>query len=146
MTILFNAVSGSTLLIPSTPSYRERVFHLYILLTNSINYENHVKVLLVNVTSIYPGIPYDSSCILHVGDHPYIKHDSYILYGKARIEKLNEMMKKISAGIFIPKPPIKKLVLDRICLGLERSLHSPPRVKNFYSMSQAEMINLGVIK
>ncbi len=72
----FKNASGYTLLIPSGPSPN---FHLFIVLTNPIAFKGFEHVLLVNVSTIHPGIFYDKSCTLHTGDHPFIKPDSYIL-------------------------------------------------------------------
>lgn len=59
--------------------------HLHIICTEPFfNKETgEMSVLAVNISSVREGSPYDDTCILHAGDHPFVKHDSYVRYRDA---------------------------------------------------------------
>lgn len=62
------------------PKYADATPHMWIVLTAP---DANNDVVIVNVTSLKNHA--DQTTILKVGDHPYIKHDSVVLYADARI-------------------------------------------------------------
>ena len=55
--------------------------HLWIVLSDP--QQNSAQVLLVNLTTATR--TKDGTCILRVGDHPYVRHDSCVNYHDARV-------------------------------------------------------------
>jgi len=73
------STSKGTILIPANSAS-----HLHFVCNDPVFYPNKGKecVFLVNISSIKQGISHDTSCLLDVGDHPFIKTKFYILsYG-----------------------------------------------------------------
>lgn len=99
--------------IPSGPGNQQ---HLFVVLTDPAK---HDGVLLVNATSCHPGVPDDPSCYLHVGDHPFIRHQSYVLYSKARYILKARLSIEIASQNFIPhSPQINPIVFARVLAGI----------------------------
>lgn len=83
--MLFIPVERATLLICSGPPNDPNRKHLFIILTNPIciNGCTEKSVLLVSICSVSNDRYYDKTCLLSIGDHEFIKHESYINYGMA---------------------------------------------------------------
>ena len=75
---LFVPYRRATLLVPSGPAHDPDQKHLFILLTDPAQVLDYTEKhsLLVGVTTIRSGIPHDSACELHSGDHAFIKRRS----------------------------------------------------------------------
>lgn len=130
---LFIPLKRTTLLIPSGPAHDLDRKHLFILLTDPAANELGVKsVLMVSLSSIKNGIPYDTSCVLSVGDHPFVKKDSFVLYRFARIEEADKVLRGVKAGKLIPLDSMRADVFLRVCNGLKNSKETPEKIKNFY--------------
>lgn len=111
--------------IPSGPNDQE---HLFVVLTDPAK---HAGILLVNATSCYPGVPDDPSCYLYVGDHPFIRHQSYVLYSKARYILKARLSIEIASKNFIPhSPQMPPTVFARVIAGIA-SPHMTPNERAF---------------
>lgn len=119
---------GSTLLIPGTHGNPEKL-HFCIILTNPRRIRPH-QTLYVPVITMHP--KYDSTCILNVGDHPFITHESCVDYARAQVQNAAHMLK-----LGIPKEPLIEPELERVCNGIVQSPFSPPFVKSFYIENNA---------
>jgi hypothetical protein len=95
------------------PSYPTE--HLHIVISPVID----GKVLLVNLTS--KKYDSDDTCILCVGDHEFIKHDSVISYVDAIAADVSLMEKAILSQTFKPQSPISDTVLKKIQDGAQES-------------------------
>ena len=73
------------------------------------------------VTTIYEDKIHDPACILDIGDHPFIKHKSYISYRGAEIASAHKIDKFLRSGYYKPKEDFSDIVLDRIVNGLFNS-------------------------
>ena len=83
---LFLPLKRATLLIPSGPQGDQDRKHLFILLTDPhADQAGKNCVLMVSLSTVRPGMPHDPTCILYAGDHPFVKHESYVVYQKARL-------------------------------------------------------------
>ena len=130
---LFLPLKRATLLIPSGPGGDEDRKHLFILLTDPWGDESgKTSVLMVSLSTVRKGVPHDPTCVLYPGDHPFVKHDSYVVYQKARIEETDKILRGVKSGQLIPQVPMDGAVYTRICKGLEESRLTPPRLLNFY--------------
>ena len=112
---------SDTFLLPSPSPADKR--HLHVAVTDPFDSGNHIpRILLVSVASIRPnGFSYDQTCILKPNDHPFIKHDSYVVYRHAKIMELRELEKMLANGSITPKERASVEVVVRIIAGIENS-------------------------
>ena len=134
---LFVPFKRATLIIPSGPANDPNRKHLFVLLTDPIEAPdfNGKQVLLVNIASVPNSLPYDSTCILHPGEHRFIKHESYVYYAKARIEAANALLRGVKSGQLIPHEIMDDALVKRISDGLQQSPHTTPKILNFYTLT-----------
>jgi hypothetical protein len=131
---LFLPLRRASILIPSGPEGDQKHKHLFILLTDPYKNNNMDDswILMVSLSTIRTGVPHDPTCILYVGDHPFIKHESYVFYQKARLENADKILRGIKSGQLIPQDPIDRSVFARVCKGLQESRLTPPKYLDFY--------------
>lgn len=79
------------------------------------------SVIAVNITSIKDGLTYDDSCVLHAGEHPFIKHPSYVYYKEAVIYKVELLQQRIKKGEVFIKEDVSDPVFERIIEGFKNS-------------------------
>ena len=117
-------------LIPSHPGIDEDEYHLFTVLTDPAK-DN--SVLLVNASTVYTGVVHDTTCYLNVGDHPFIRHLSYIFYAKSRIVTLQKLRTLVAARTIIYRPPpISVPVFERIIAGVGGPQMDPEHLR-FYN-------------
>ena len=130
---LFLPLKRATLLIPSGPQGDQNRKHLFILLTDPQDDEAGKKcVLMVSLSTVRQGVPHDPTCILYAGDHPFVKHDSYVVYQKARLEEADKVLRGVKSGQLVPHDPMDGAVFARVCKGLEESRLTPAKLLTFY--------------
>lgn len=133
---VFLPFQRATLLVPSGPQNDQDRKHLFILLTNPYADEVGKKcVVMVSVSSIRQGLPYDETCRLYVGDHPFLRRDSFVAYKLARIEESAKLLAGVKAGLFVPHDMMDSMIFARVCKGLEESRQTNPRILKFYRMA-----------
>lgn len=111
-------VAGYTFL-SRTPPYDTK--HLYIVIA-IVDEDN---ALFVNVTTKKENR--DDTCILRENDHDFIKHDSVINYGDAKVAQISKIEEAISKGIFTPQDPISDELLEKIRKGALNSSDLPQK-------------------
>ena len=77
---------------------------------------NHV--VMVNFTSDDG----DRSCVVRVGEHPFVTGTSFVYYGKARVVSLRELELSVRANLLRPRAPLSPTLLDRIRQSCRRTL------------------------
>lgn len=112
-----------TLLAPSGP-----VPHLFIICNDTCKFGAN---LLINISSFYDGC--DDTCILDVGDHPFVQHPSYVYYAEARIIKTDGLQKGFRQGALIPREPLGDPVFERVVAGINVSLDTPNNVIRYFN-------------
>lgn len=112
-----------TLLIPSGPSN-----HLYVILTDANAAEEH---LLASITSVPEVGFYDPTCILTIGDHPFLKHESYVFYRKADVQRATRIARLVNKNFYIPREDMAEEITQRILDGILASDFTPNFCKNF---------------
>ncbi len=92
---LGNPFRKGTILIPTGPCN-----HLHIICNNPVFYPKLAKecVLAVNISTVTTDIPYDISCVLNTGDHPFINRQSYVYYRKADIFGATAVAKNVAVN------------------------------------------------
>lgn len=124
---MWTAARRATLLIPSGPAHDPERKHLHIVLTDPVD----GQVQVVSVSSIPPNNLYDSSCTLFAGEHPFVKHDSWVVYRFARLVEAQLLERKVADGEFIAKPVLDTKVYQFIVDGLLESPQASPKMKQF---------------
>lgn len=125
----FAPLQKGTLLIPSGSTD-----HLFFICNNPVFYPKAATecILTVNISSVKPDIDYDSTCILHVGDHPFVNHPSFVFYNKARIMGAVTVSQSVASGDFRTHVPCGDQAFQRILDGFGLSPHVIPRIRLFY--------------
>ena len=119
----WTCMAGGTLIIPSGP----RGKHLFIILNEPKDFAGYLNSsVLVNACSIRKA-PYDDTCILESGNHPFITQRSYIAYRHARVDREESLIKKVNASLFTPHKPLDDELLNRVQNGLYKS----PQTRRF---------------
>lgn len=134
---IFLPYRKATILMPSGPSHNPGQNHLFVVLTDpTINDQDSLNsVLLSGISSIHPSVRYDNSCVLRVGDHVFLRHDSFVFYRHARIEPVDHLIRGVNNGRLIPMEPMRDDVFTRVCAGLLASPDTIPRIKRFYRLA-----------
>lgn len=115
--------------------------HLIILCTDPIFWPKTgcKAVLSVNVSSWRENSKAsDSSCILDVGDHSFIKHKSFVYYEAAVPLRLPHLNQRVEDGELIPYEDLRPEVLDRILKGFYKSERTPRQALVFLKQAQSE--------
>jgi hypothetical protein len=90
--------------------------HLYIIISSIID----EIVVFVNITT--PKWDSDNTCIINVGDHSFVKHQSIINYGDAKETRVEYLREAVSNKFITPHDPVSPDLLQRIQAG---ALNSP---------------------
>lgn len=132
----FAVVRQNGLLIISGPAHDPNRKHLFVIMTNPKNDPStHIlSTLIVPVSSVVEGIYHDPACLLGVGDHPFLKHDSYANYRRAIIEPIDSIVNGIGSGTVIAKPAVSNLAFGYLCQGLLNSKHISPKNLRFFNL------------
>ena len=116
--------AGTTILIPSGPIGD----HLFVSVFKIKDINGKKKVLLVPIETQVPRC--ETTCTLAAGDHPFIKHASFIGYKHCRIEEHAHVINCLKTGVYkIKYPPIGTELLSRIQRGYSQSNRVPRYIK-----------------
>ncbi len=95
--------------------------HLWIIISDpTLDAEN---VLIVNLTTLAPRK--EQTCILRVGDHPWIRHDTCVNYGDSQLTTLDKLLAAQRANALLIQSPASADVLKRIREGAMNSTKMP---------------------
>ncbi|MBY9067771.1 hypothetical protein K1X12_12735 [Hyphomonas sp. WL0036] len=114
-----------TLFIPSNIKDDK---HLFFILNDACKQGCH---LLVNVTSIYEGVHFDPACVVEVGEHPFIKHKSYMNYRLADVHVSARLTKMVGLRYFTPGDAASEELVEKILKGAEASDYIPKRILKY---------------
>lgn len=116
--------------------------HLFIVMNDPYEEETGQgnKTLLVNVTSIpaNPTVFFDDTCILNVGDHPFLQHRSYVYYKNARIEATQDVIDKVAAGHCVICEEMNGDVFRQVANGISDSEMTPEYIINFFQEARGD--------
>lgn len=122
--------AGATLLMPSG----NEGDHLYVVLNDPCAFDSYGSnpcVLLVNLSSVREGVPYDATCVLDPGEHAFVRRQSFVFYRNARIEQESHILRLMDQGLFKPHVAVSDEVFQRIKAGLSDSPHTKREFKRF---------------
>lgn len=121
--------------MPSGSQSNPSGLHLFIEMTAPLGPDE--EVLLLSISTIHEGVPYDESCVLNAEEHEFIKHPSYIRYDKPYFLTVKQIQNGIRAQRLKPKSMVSESVYKRICAGLRTSLQVSPKARRFFEEDQA---------
>lgn len=108
---------GATLLMPSGPDGD----HLFVVLNDPKifpDYGSNPQVLLVNLSTVRPGVHFDATCLLQPGCHPFVKIESYVVFRSARVDSEEHLLALVRKGLFRPQDPMPAAIVGAIRSGL----------------------------
>ena len=126
----WTCAAGSTLLIPSGAQGN----HLFIVLNNPANFVGYPPQSCVSVCicSIRKG-PYDETCLVAVGEHPFVVQPSYVSYRHGRIDPCAHLKNLVDEQTIFPNTDVSAGLLGRIQAGLKASPQTPNYLKQLQS-------------
>ncbi|ELC7456576.1 hypothetical protein RJ219_002002 [Enterobacter hormaechei] len=120
----FQPYKKGTVLAPSGPCN-----HLHVICNDPVYYpvNDCYCILVVNVSSIKPGVPHDDACVLNPGDHRFIQHPSYIVYAEAVIWRVDNVARKHAAGEITAHDDMPEAAFERVLSGFDISEQAKPK-------------------
>jgi len=107
--------------------------HLYAVLTEPVDTATRKGCIVwVPWSSVKEKRFHDATCILDVGDHPFIIKKTWVNYQRAAIVTAEEIRKNLGRGLLTESDPLKDQVLDQMLKGLTASDDTPMEVAQFY--------------
>lgn len=125
----YSPARKGTILIPSGSKN-----HLHFVCSDPVFYPSVGKdcVLVVNISTADAAIDYDKTCVLDVGDHPFIKHPSYVYYRRADIFGADNIARNVADGTFDVHRDCTDGTFKRILDGFDISDEVRPKIHKFY--------------
>jgi hypothetical protein len=119
MAVAWLPYAGSAFLKPSGNKN-----HLFIVVDTPMKFEGygpHDCVVIVSVTTLR-NIPSDDlACLLNAGEHPFVRHPSYVAYVQAEVVTVPHLQGLLSTGVCSIQPDLSAEVLARVRAGLHLS-------------------------
>ena len=119
---------AGTLIIPSGPSHDPARRHMFIVCNDT---DADGMNLLAPVTSWINDLC-DATCRLDAHEHPFLRHASYVLYRKARIEPASALQDALSNGTFTAHDPVNGQVFLKVRNGICRSQQTPRKIRVYF--------------
>lgn len=122
------AIRGGTVL-----AYTGSTPHLHIVCSDPAFYPEigGIGVLVVNISSVKEDLAYDCTCVLHAGAHPFVVHDSYVVYAKAVVWKLESIEKRIENGEVVSQSNLAEPYISNVISGFFKSPFVVRRILKF---------------
>jgi hypothetical protein len=95
--------------------------HLWLIINDPAAHEG--IALVVNVSTLRRDA--DSTCIVTPGEHPFIKHDSYVRFARARRARIADLAEALKKGLLKPHQPASRILLEKIRRGARASPQLP---------------------
>jgi hypothetical protein len=113
----------------------DAILHLQIVLSDDDEEGNYMVVPVttwreVNGRSL---VWQDKSCTLDVGDHPFIRHKSWVYFAKAYAISFKDLFDGQRNGVFIAKERVRNDVLIKIQASAKRTDKLPSELKHFFN-------------
>ena len=105
--------------------------HLHIVLSNPYTSEQGESVVIVYMSS-YKGTcrAEEDSCVLEVGDHPFITNRSYLVYSACREVPVSVLDRELQKETIKRKDPLSKEILVKALEGMQSSKNVKRELKS----------------
>lgn len=132
--VLYSLEARDALIIPSGTPSRPDTPHLFTVITNPWEYQGSRKVIMVNISSIKPNVPFDQTCVIRSdeGANDFITRHSYVIYRFAQVREESKLTELREKGIIIPNGLMSNDCYRRMCAGIQRSAETAEGVKAAY--------------
>ena len=91
--------------------------HLWVIINEP---SAHAGVaLIVNVSTLRPNA--ETTCIVHPGEHPFNRHDSYVRFGSGRAVKVADLAEAVKKRLLKPHQAAAKALLEKARAGAKAS-------------------------
>jgi hypothetical protein len=117
---------GDSFMLPKPGHETE---HLWVLITQP-DPGTH-EAIMVSVTTQRPHS--DTTTILDVGDHPFVRKASVIYYADARVVDTRLLDAAVQRGAFAAHAAFQAVVIARIQAGVAASPFTPRKIKIAYT-------------
>lgn len=111
------------MLVPSGPTD-----HLFIVCNDTCKLGAN---LFVNISSVVD--PCDTTCVLDVGDHPFIRHPSFVFYARAVVISVESLQRGFEQSRITPQDDLAEEVFQRVVDGITVSPDTPAKVVRYYT-------------
>jgi hypothetical protein len=93
------------------------------------------KVVLVNFSSVPAdsSVPFDKTCVVQDGEHPFIHHASYAYYGRMRVDALSHVLAMVAQGIWKTNTPCSPALLAKLRAGVCASSRTQREFKKIFA-------------
>lgn len=117
--------------------------HLFFVLTNPLSaaqfgYGTNLKVLSVNISTIRDNVPYDNTCEIEIGEHPFIRNRSFVMYSRMMIDNAHDIEEMISNAVLVPRETCSVDLLERILQGALDSDRTSTEFQNIIAENMPE--------
>lgn len=109
---------GDTFLIWTPTARDDNRFHLFFCLCDP-----NPECILVSISGLTKKS--EQTCILQIGEHPYIIKESCVFYRRPRQETDESISRLIAAGNCMPKDRASNELIEKICKGAHESDFAP---------------------
>lgn len=90
--------------------------HLWIIMSDPAI--DPQQVVIVNLTTYT--IDEESACVLHKGEHPFVKHKTAVRYRDARAVASADLQKLLAARMLTPRPRCSAALLKKLRDGASK--------------------------
>lgn len=116
-----------TLLIVSGPKHDPERKHLHVICNDP---DGDGNVALVSICSV-TGMGHDTTCILQEHEHAFLKHESFVLYARAKIVRESSLTNGVAANLMVIQDDMNGQTFLRVLNGACRSPQTPRKVKKY---------------
>lgn len=114
----FTPYRRATLLIPSGPVGN----HLFGIVSDACPQGQQI---LLSFSTVREGRYHDPTCLVSVGEHPFIVDPSWIVYRDARIEQTAKLTRMVESGYYQTNDVLDEDLAARMFGGVGISDHTP---------------------
>ena len=106
--------------------------HLHVVMNDPIYYpkKDGESVLIVCFCS-YTSDLQDRTCLLNVGDHGFIRWQTYVDFGRSEIKLSTNLQLLVASGVHQVGAEISEEVYERIRQGFRQSRRTPRKILDF---------------
>lgn len=123
-----------TLLIVSGPKHDKDRKHLHVICNDP---DGDGNVALVSICSVTDAT-HDTTCILQQHEHAFLKHESFVLYARAKIVSENSLANGVEAKLMSMHDDMNGQTFLRVFKGVCRSPHTPRKVKKYLGCAEMD--------
>jgi hypothetical protein len=105
--------------------------HLWVIISDLSQSNN--EIVIVNITTCRGRDYEDTSCIVELNEHPWIKHRSYVFYRRSRVVDLSRLQLWCKTGDLRLQDSLSQVLLEKIRTGASKTEFLPFGVERVLS-------------